>query len=155
MVSLLKSRKLLLGSASKPRSWVLNQIGLPFEVRVSNSFEKNPLPRDSIDQDAAEHIVLENASQKLNNVLNNLSEEDKQKFFGILCFDTAIWLPPDNYISKPSSKDKHIIQPFHLSKPITQPWFNPQDKPVGAPVGKPLDRCQQVFSISEASSPVD
>ncbi|MHA1982922.1 MAG: Maf family protein [Candidatus Hodarchaeales archaeon] len=105
MVAILKPRKLILGSASKPRSWVMDQIGLPFEVRVSNSIEENPLTEDSINESAAEKIVLENSSQKLDNILNNLSEVDKQKFFGVLCFDTVIWLPPDNYISKPSSKD--------------------------------------------------
>jgi septum formation protein len=105
MVALLKSRKLILGTASKPRSWVMDQIGLPIEVHISNSIEKNPLTEDSISENAAEKIVLENSSQKLKNILNDLSEVNKEKFFGVLCFDTIIWLPPDNYISKPSSKD--------------------------------------------------
>jgi septum formation protein len=106
-------RKILLGSASKPRSWVFDQIGLQYDTQVSNSFEKNPLLQDSITEESAKTIVLENSLHKLNNILSNLDAIEKQQYFGIICFDTIIWFPPDNYISKPTSK-KNLTEILEL-----------------------------------------
>ncbi|OLS23120.1 MAG: Septum formation protein Maf [Candidatus Heimdallarchaeota archaeon LC_3] len=105
-------RKILLGSASKPRSWALSQIGIPYEIRVTNSKEKNPRIQENISENETKLIVLDNSNKKLENIANKIDKSDKNNFFGILCLDTSIWLPPNNYIAKPKSAQdlKNMLQ---------------------------------------------
>ena len=79
---------------------------------MTNSDEKNPRIQENISEDETKSIVFENSVKKISNISQKISQKDKNNFFGILCLDTSIWLPPDNYIAKPRSSQElqHILK---------------------------------------------
>lgn len=96
------SRRIILGSASPRRRELLSQIGVEFEVRVSDKEER-------YQSEAPEEIVKELALMKAENVLSDLCAEQDEKNVPprdtiVLGADTVVVLD-DRILGKPKDKE--------------------------------------------------
>ena len=91
------NRKIILGSASPRRKELLAQIGVEFEVRVSDKEE-------IYHSETPEEIVKELALMKAENVLADMTEKQELKSTVIIGADTVVVLE-DKILGKPKDEE--------------------------------------------------
>lgn len=91
------NRKIILGSASPRRKELLAQIGVEFEVRVSDKEE-------IYHSETPEEIVKELALMKAENVLADMTEKQELKSTVIIGADTVVVLD-DKILGKPKDEE--------------------------------------------------